>query len=789
MTQISEDQQEQILEFVSEITDMLDSVEPTLINLGSTTDAEDIKSTVNDIFRLFHSMKGGAGFLQLGTIEKVTHSAENLLQHFRKDPSTWHSDYLEVLMTSCDVIRQMLDQAKEEFHDKGFENEASDLITQLAEKLKTLTGESGADSVQNEPAKAPNIESAKASANPAPEPPPLFDLPAPDTSSSPPPAPEPKKVKAPKTPLNIKGLESFVSSTDEHLETAEGSILVLERLGGEVDNEEYLQSVLRSFHTIKGNAGFLGLALIERLSHKAETVLEEMKDGKLTFDEQSTQVLLEVIDVLREGTVALAQGQQCDAKRFEETESKLVAFSSNPTLLGNIMVEMGAVKPKDIEEALDHQRSSLGNILVKMGKAEPKDVEKALVTQNTRQKKAPAARPSAIKAQDIRVSLDKLDKLIDLVGELVISETMIAHHPALESNELEDLRNMSRQLDRYIRDLQETAMSMRMVPVSSVFQKMVRVVHDTSRKLEKKVDLKMEGEKTEVDKTLVEQVADPLLHLIRNAVDHGIEMPGDREAAGKSGTGTIRLEAQHVGNEVWIIIDDDGKGLSRDVILGKAKEKGLVADSGESLTDEEVWKLILEPGFSTKENVTDLSGRGVGMDVVKQNIEKLRGSISIESQLGTGSIFTLKIPLTLTIIDGLLIRVADTSYALPTNTIKETLRPQDAQVTKTMDGTEMLRLREKMLPILRLHDLYRLDTDITQLSKGMILVIEQSDQMFCIFVDSVLGQQQIVVKGLPESMSGVPHLSGCTILGDGQVGLILDANSLSKITTQSRARG
>ncbi len=777
MIQIHEDQQEQILEFVSEITDMLDTVEPTLINLESTDDPTEIASTVNDVFRLFHSMKGGAGFLQLKNIEKVTHSAENLLQHFRKDPNTWHSDYLEVLIQSGDLIRQMLNQAKEDFNDNYFEEEAMSLLDLLAENLDSLNKDPDAVSAKQEPTN-PLVPNAAETFSP-------LDLPGQTTS---PHFPDEVEMKENMSQTSVNTKEVFVNSTEEHLETAEGAILVLERLGEEVDHQEYLHSILRSFHTIKGNAGFLDLPLIERLSHNAETVLEEVKVGKLTLDGQSRQLILEVIDVLREGTAALAQGQQCDTKRFEEMENKLAAFSSNPTLLGNIMVEMGTVKPGDVEEALQHQRSSLGNILVKMGKAEPKDVEKALVTQNIRQKKTPVAKPSVIKAQDIRVSLDKLDKLIDLVGELVISETMIAHHPALESNELEDLRNMSRQLARYIRDLQETAMSMRMVPVSSVFQKMVRVVHDTSKKLEKKVNLKMVGEKTEVDKTLVEQVADPLLHLIRNAVDHGIEMPGDREALGKPATGTIRLEAQHVGNEVWIIIDDDGKGLSRDIILNKAKEKGLVTDNGESLTDGEVWKLLLEPGFSTKEKVTDLSGRGVGMDVVKQNIEKLRGSISIESQLGAGSIFTLKIPLTLTIIDGLLIRVANTSYALPTNTIKETLRPQDSQITKTMNGSEMLRLREKMLPILRLHDLYQLDTDITRLSKGMILVIEQADKMFCVFVDSILGQQQIVVKGLPESMSRIPHLSGCTILGDGQVGLILDATSLSKITLHLRAK-
>ncbi len=330
-------------------------------------------------------------------------------------------------------------------------------------------------------------------------------------------------------------------------------------------------------------------------------------------------------------------------------------------------------------------------------------------------------------------------------------------------------------------------MSMRMVPVSATFRRMIRVVRDISRKLGKQVELEIQGEHTEVDKTLVEKIADPMLHLIRNSMDHGLEPPEERKAAGKDPTGRVLLNARHVGNEVWISVSDDGRGLHRGKILKKAMERGLISqEQADALPDEEVWKLIMEAGFSTAEKVTDVSGRGVGMDVVKQNIESLRGSVDVAATTGKGSVFTLRIPLTLSIIDGLLVRVGATCYALPTITIQETLRPNSRNITRTMDGSEMLRIREQLLPIVRLHEVYGITPDTEYLTQGMLLVIEQASERFALFVDAVMGQQQIVVKALPESMNEVEHLSGCTILGDGQVGLIVDVGSLAQQVSNNK---
>lgn len=780
----TEELQQEIVEFVDEILNMLDSIEPTLIKLESSQDKEEIHDAINGIFRLFHGMKGGAGFLQLKTIEEITHSAEDLLQHFRKHPEIWRPQNAEVLVHSCDFIRNLLQYTKENFTDLGFEDEAKSLIQTLEQHLNQITSA------------------------------PIFDL------------PEPKKEAGKKessfstaivseSPLSEDRLTHFIQTTYEHLDNIEGLVLILEKLVGETEIQEYLQAVFRSFHTIKGNAGFLDLPPIERLSHKIETFLEEIQQENLPLNEQSCRLILEVVDVFREGLQSLSKDPYYDLHVFTQVERKLAPLttSPDPSLLGNILLEIGAVHPQDLEIALQKQQSPLGNILLEMGKVEPQNLEEALQTQQERKQlsdeekekilsqTSPLSSPSSLslssfpsrppsptsilKPQDIRVNLEKLDQLINLVGELVISEAMISQHPSLENAELESLKDASRQLNRYIRELQEITMSMRMMPLSSLFRKMVRVVRDTSKKREKQADLRLIGEKTEVDKTLSEQLADPLLHIIRNAVDHGLETPQEREQAGKPSTGTIQLEACHMGNEVWITIKDDGKGLNRDKILTKAKEKGIISHDV-LLSDSEIWNLIFEPGFSTAETVTDLSGRGVGMDVVKKNIEQLRGSISIQSEEGKGSTFTLQVPLTLTIIDGLLIQVASSFYALPTNTIRETLRPHENQIAQTMDGSEMLRLRQELLPILRLHQLNTIPSPITHLSQGMLLIIDHAEQPFCLFVDAIVGQQQIVVKGLPESMAKVPYLSGCTILGDGQVGLILDIASLVKAVTSRK---
>ena len=325
-------------------------------------------------------------------------------------------------------------------------------------------------------------------------------------------------------------------------------------------------------------------------------------------------------------------------------------------------------------------------------------------------------------------------------------------------------------------------MSVRMIPLSATFRKMVRLVHDLGTKSGKKIKLNLVGEETEVDKTVIEQIADPLVHIVRNSCDHGVEGPEERIKAGKTDTGSVTLEGKHEGGEVWILITDDGRGLNKERILSKAIERGLVGIEARDWTDDRIFKLVFEPGFSTAEKVTDISGRGVGMDVVKRNIEKLNGRIDIASRPGNGSTFTLRIPLTLAIVDAMLVRVGEGKYMIPTLTIRESLVPSKSQVTVTPEGREILRLREEMVPIIRLYDVFGCQPGAEKLKDGILIVAEDSGRSFAFFVDEIIGQQQTVIKGLPDYIGESNGFSGCTILGDGTVSLIVDVGAVSQMS-------
>ncbi|NCD35107.1 MAG: chemotaxis protein CheA, partial [Spartobacteria bacterium] len=311
-----------------------------------------------------------------------------------------------------------------------------------------------------------------------------------------------------------------------------------------------------------------------------------------------------------------------------------------------------------------------------------------------------------------------------------------------------------------------------------------RDVYDVSNRAQKKVNLQLEGEDTEVDKTVIEQIGDPLVHIVRNAIDHGIGRPEERRAAGKPETGTVKIGARHQGGEVWITIQDDGKGLHRDKILAKGIKNGLVLGDGSDLTDSQVFSLIFEPGFSTAEKVTDISGRGVGMDVVKKNIEKLKGRVAVHSKPGEGTTFILHIPLTLAIIDGMLIRVGEACYTIPLLAIRETLRPVMEQITITPDGRENARVREDIIPVLRLHQLYKIKPEFQNLDEGLLVIVESDREQVALFVDELLGQNQTVIKGLSDYLGDARGISGCTILGDGRVSLILDIGGLIRIQNE-----
>ncbi|AFA48298.1 chemotaxis protein CheA [Acetobacterium woodii] len=382
----------------------------------------------------------------------------------------------------------------------------------------------------------------------------------------------------------------------------------------------------------------------------------------------------------------------------------------------------------------------------------------------------------------IAVSVEKLDKLMNLVGEMVISESMVTQNPDLKGLVLDNFSKSARQLKKITNELQDMVMSIRMVPLGPTFAKMNRIVRDISKKLDKEINLKILGEETEVDKNIIEQIGDPLMHIVRNSVDHGIETADTRIRLGKPRAGTITLEAKNAGGEVLIVIKDDGKGLNKEALLKKGLENGLINDDvAENMSDADIFNLIFAPGFSTKEAVTEFSGRGVGMDVVAKNIEAVGGNILVESVEEKGTTITLKIPLTLAIIEGMNIRVGESCYTLPIMSIKESFIPKENEIIKDTDENEMIMIRGQCYPIMRLKERYKVKTGATWIEEGILIMLEGENKTVCLFADELLGEQQVVVKTLPRyirRMKKIDGLAGCTLLGDGNISLILDVNGL-----------
>ncbi|MGK5090684.1 chemotaxis protein CheA [Deltaproteobacteria bacterium TL4] len=742
--------QEILQDFITESRETLDNVEPMILDLGTMILPEEMENAIGSIFRMFHTLKGGAGFLNLSNTEKVTHTTENLLQLFRKDPSTLRAEHIDLVNESCDLIRKLLEHAEIESNDETCPEQVEALIQKLKENIELAQRSTELSSTSFEK----SITSSKENQEE------LFSV-----------------------SLTEDVLSEFIKDANEYLEKAEGALLVLNQLGNDIDSLEYLQTIFRCFHTLKSNAAMLNFQSIEAVAHKTESFLEEFKSGNAEVNQEIQNLLFKVIDLLKEAVHQLTETQKIEPDLFHEILKQLDLQWSDSSVeqahqaVGDILVKMGVARPESVEIALKRQRAPVGELLVEMGEIRQQDLDKALEKQ-ARAKGQSGASVSA-KRQDIRIGLDKVDQLVNLMGELVIANAMISSHPVMRSTSYDDLEEAVSQLGKNIRNLQDVAMSMRMVPISSTFRKMLRLVHDVAQKTRKLAQLELVGENTEVDKTLVELIADPLLHIIRNAVDHGLESPEERRAAGKNPEGQILLEARHSGNEVWIIVKDDGKGLNREKILEKALSRGLITPE-QQLVDEDIWKLIFEPGFSTAEKVTDVSGRGVGMDVVRKNIEKLRGRVDISTQAGKGSTFLLRIPLTLSIVEGLLVRVGQAHYAVPITSVQEAIQPQPSDINKTLNNTEMLKLRGEQLPVIRLSELHQIETKIKNLYEGNLIVVEENEEQVCLFVDEVVGQQQIVVKGLPRYMGHLSHLAGCTILGNGEIGLILDINGLIK---------
>jgi len=402
--------------------------------------------------------------------------------------------------------------------------------------------------------------------------------------------------------------------------------------------------------------------------------------------------------------------------------------------------------------------------------------------------KAKAAPKSSGESGSIRVSIDKVDALINMVGELVITQSMLGQlGENIDTGKLEKLQDGLAQLERNTRELQESVMRIRMMPISFAFQRFPRMVRDLSSKLNKEIELRLLGEQTELDKTVMEKIGDPLVHLVRNSIDHGIETPEEREAQGKSRAGVVELNAFHQGGNIVIEITDDGKGIDKEVIFNKAVEKGLISET-DVLADEQIFDLIFAPGFSTAKEISDVSGRGVGMDVVKRNIRELGGNIEVQSTQGQGSKITIRLPLTLAILDGQLVRVGNDTYIVPLVSIIESLQVKQEQVNAIAAQAELYKLRDDYIPIVRLYDVFNLKPDSVELTDGLIVIVEGDGSKAGLYVDDLLGQQQVVIKSLETNYRPVEGVSGATILGDGTVALILDISGLIELSRRVRDR-
>jgi len=544
-------------------------------------------------------------------------------------------------------------------------------------------------------------------------------------------------------------LFDFILESREHLVAIEEHLLTIER---DPHATEALNAVFRGFHTIKGLAGFLELAEVQHTAHEVETVLDMARNAELTITPPAIDVILQSADYLRRWITHLelsAQKQPSEAPARDEFLLARIRACTASEAPPETPDPIGPTIEPTVEATVENKSGTPGN----------------------------PARHAETMA--IKVNTAKLDYLIDMAGEMVIAESLVRHDGELAGVKSPALQRKMAQLTRITSELQKTAMAMRLVPVGPLFRRMGRLVRDLSRQFGKKIEMEMQGEDIELDRTIVEELADPLMHMVRNAADHGIELPDDRQRQGKNPVARLLLKAQHQAGQVVIEVMDDGRGLDKNRIRAKAIEKGLVS-ADEDLPDAEIHNLIFRPGFSTASEVTNVSGRGVGMDVVRKHIEKLRGRIEIRSTPGVGSTFLLKLPLTLAIIDGLVVGVGAERYILPLFAVREIFRPVRENLWTVKQRGEMAMVRGGLLPIVRLHRRFGVVPRSDEPTQGVLVVAEVEGERYCLLVDELIGKQEVVIKSLGELFEGASGVAGGAILGDGKVGLILDLDRIFK---------
>lgn len=585
-------------------------------------------------------------------------------------------------------------------------------------------------------------------------------------------------------------IATFFDEAQEHMESIEEQAMALGRDG---NNTETLNSIFRAAHSIKGGSGTFGFTQLSEATHEMETLFDGLRKGKGQADETTVRLLLDACDVFKSHLRRLKDGERRNDPAMDAMRNLLAGYR------GTAKVESSMVPSKPTEESFfDAPEPGVPA-------AKPKPEAFGLFEDAPGAAPPPAAPPLAEKyglfetdgsmehnrrkgdQSSIRVSVEKIDRIVNLVGELVIAQAMMQQSAgAIDAGKDEHLAHSLATLDRNTRDLQQAVMSIRMMPMEFVFSRFPRLVYDVSTKLGKKVHLRTQGHDTELDKELIELLIDPLTHVVRNAIDHGIEPPQDRVKSGKPEQGTVSMRATHRGGSVIIEVTDDGRGLDRERILAKARELGM--DVNESWSDVEAWGLIFEAGFSTAKEVTSLSGRGVGMDVVRRNIASLGGSVSVSSVRGEGTTIAIQVPLTLAVLDGMIVGVGDEQYIVPLEFVAEAFKPAPGDIRSIVGQASLVAVRGEHLPIVKLEEVVQFPDTQRERPEPICLVVEVDSRRSALLVDHLVGQQQLVVKSLDANLHSVPGVAGATILGDGRVALILDVSAFTRTSARATAR-
>jgi two-component system chemotaxis sensor kinase CheA len=733
--------------FFEEAGEHLASMESLLLGLDiGNPDGEQL----NAIFRAAHSIKGSAGTFGFTDMAEVTHVLENLLDRIRKGELALREEMIDAFLDAGDVLKSLLAAHKGEGEaDPG-------VVEATCRRLGALTADGAAS------APAPAVLVAEAGAKlPADG---SYDVYFVLDGAEGAPGPILENLVAELAAYGVARLEEAPAVPDQPCR--------IEFQGG-VDPD-----------VLRGILGFVARSDSIRIVPRGAPALADADDGAFGFFLAEPAPRGSGGDDEAWGLFDGPPAGDQEAYGFFDVPEPAAPAPADTDAYGffaDVPSPVPAATAPVAQPADGDGYGFFAEVPAPVGPMVPPEPPRPVVAASqerpaARAEKAPVAKPAG--DTTIRVGVEKVDQLINLVGELVITQAMLLQSATgVDPVQFERLHSGLTQLERNSRDLQEAVMSIRMMPISVVFSRFPRVVRELSQKLGKKVELKLVGEGTELDKSLIERIADPLTHLVRNSLDHGIEMPEARAAKGKQPVGTITLRAYHQSGNIVIEVGDDGAGLDRQRILAKARERGLPVH--DQMTDQEVWLLIFEAGFSTAEQVTEVSGRGVGMDVVKRNIQAMGGRVEIESMAGIGTRMTVRLPLTLAILDGMSVAVGAETYIVPLGYVVESLQAEPAMVKSISGVRRLLHVRGEYLPVVALHELFHVPGAVTALERGIMVIIEADGTKVALFVDALLGQQQVVIKSLEANYRKVAGVSGATIMGDGHVALILDVSVLA----------